>query len=215
MLAAQKPALKRALPNPLGSKPVTELTKPKPVTERELAHETATLPDEHPAFRASAAGEYFSILLDSKGRVFTNGACVDGRLGQGHEDQSLVREEQPLMFSAGGAIVCVAAGKKHAVAVTADGRAYTWGQGKFGQLGLGDGLNRLSPTLVDLPGARIVHAAAGEWHTLFVDAEGRAYSCGRNGHGQLGLGDTGSSASTRRSCACARRSFRQPEAAST
>lgn len=49
-----------------------------------------------------------------------------------------------------------------------------------------------SPTLISsLAGAiKIVQAAAGLSHTLLLSDSGDVYSCGWNGDGQLGLGDT-------------------------
>lgn len=50
-----------------------------------------------------------------------------------------------------------------------------------GQLGLGDTANRNMPTLVTaLDGHDIVAAAAGKFHTVFVTADGRSFTCGSN-----------------------------------
>jgi alpha-tubulin suppressor-like RCC1 family protein len=42
----------------------------------------------------------------------------------------------------------VAAGENHSAALAADGRVFTWGRGKYGQLGLGDFSSQQSPTPV-------------------------------------------------------------------
>ena len=42
----------------------------------------------------------------------------------------------------------VSLGWDHCVAVSADGRAYSWGKNSFGQLGHGDKAARLAPTLI-------------------------------------------------------------------
>ena len=39
-------------------------------------------------------------------------------------------------------------------------------------------------------GSRVVMVACGGYHTMAVTAAGHAWTCGRNGSGQLGVGDT-------------------------
>ncbi len=46
---------------------------------------------------------------------------------------------------------------------------YVWGRGDLGQLGVGDDNNHNSPTLVaTLANKKIVHVAAGDYHTAFL-----------------------------------------------
>ena len=45
----------------------------------------------------------------------------------------------------------VAAGAEHTAAVTEDGELYGWGWGRYGNLGLGDRMDRLVPEKVFLP----------------------------------------------------------------
>src|SRR5207247_1128211 len=61
-----------------------------------------------------------------------------------------------------------------------------WGNNLNGQLGV-DGHERLTPVKVKgLP--RIIHVAAGMFHSLAVDATGHVWVWGQNSHGQLGDG---------------------------
>ncbi|PNH05248.1 putative E3 ubiquitin-protein ligase, partial [Tetrabaena socialis] len=63
----------------------------------------------------------------------------------------------------------VAAGDNHSGALTADGRVFTWGRGKYGQLGHGDWSNRSSPEPVSaLRGLRATQLACGGGHTLVI-----------------------------------------------
>jgi alpha-tubulin suppressor-like RCC1 family protein len=69
---------------------------------------------------------------------------------------------------------------------------YTWGYNVNGQLGLGDhgdGTHRLVPTLVDGVNG-VVAVAAGDFHSFALSRNGTVMTCGENGEGQLGLGDT-------------------------
>ena len=44
--------------------------------------------------------------------------------------------------------MCVSAGYRHSACVTQDGQLFTWGEGDYGRLGLGDNTSRNVPTLV-------------------------------------------------------------------
>lgn len=78
----------------------------------------------------------------------------------------------------------------HSVIITSDGKAMTWGRNDKGQLGLGDLVTRAEPTLVKgLEGHKIVSAACGKGHTLFLTDTGVVFACGENKMGQLGLGN--------------------------
>lgn len=86
------------------------------------------------------------------------------------------------------------------------GIAHTCGLAEHGQLGLApavfvdrhDGVKVVRiPYAVNEPfkepksreaTIKIVNAACGDAHTVFLSEEGRAYSCGSNSHGQLGIG---------------------------
>jgi len=56
----------------------------------------------------------------------------------------------------------------------------TCGSNSFGQLGVGDVVMRNVPTKVSFPhsGTKIVHIAAGSYHTVALDIHGTVYSCG-------------------------------------
>ena len=89
----------------------------------------------------------------------------------------------------GVAFVAVSAGAYHTLALTSTGAVYAWGRNDSGQLGLADGLraDHATPVPVVLPaGVTFVAVAAGYDHSLAMAADGRVYSWGGNGRGQLG-----------------------------
>lgn len=56
----------------------------------------------------------------------------------------------------------VAAGENHSAALAADGRVFTWGRGKYGQLGLGDFSSKQSPSPVKaIAGVPMVQVRGG------------------------------------------------------
>jgi hypothetical protein len=93
----------------------------------------------------------------------------------------------------GSKIVTVAAGGRHTMAVGVDGALWAWGEGFYGQLGLGDTNNRLVPTLVGAEevfgGSQVRTIACGRDHTLAVTEAGELWVWGQGVQGQLGLND--------------------------
>jgi alpha-tubulin suppressor-like RCC1 family protein len=84
----------------------------------------------------------------------------------------------------------IAAGNYHSLALDADGRLYAAGRNYFGQLGLGDADDRWKfAEIASLNGKKIVAIAAGDSHSLALDADGKVYGTGDNDFGQLGLGE--------------------------
>ena len=85
-------------------------------------------------------------------------------------------------------------GYGHSLALTEDGKVYSWGWNERGQLGLGNTEKRLTPSLVTaLDNKNITRLSTQDFdkhHSIVMDSEGRLYSWGDNTHSQLGLGDT-------------------------
>eukprot|EP00798_Chlamydomonas_sp_ICE-L_P023798 gene23798-9361_t len=85
----------------------------------------------------------------------------------------------------------VACGAHYSSAISRRGELFTWGLGCNGELGQG----RWTPLEVNLPRqcllpqVRIVSVTCGANHTLAVGESGTLWSCGKNYHGQLGLGN--------------------------
>ncbi|XP_053697522.1 probable E3 ubiquitin-protein ligase HERC3 [Sabethes cyaneus] len=89
-------------------------------------------------------------------------------------------------------IAQVVVGFAHCLVLTSNGEVYSWGSGARGQLGNGIITPRQKlPQLVEaLAGVKIVHIAAGAWHSAAVSSFGDLYTWGCNDRGQLGIMDT-------------------------
>ena len=84
----------------------------------------------------------------------------------------------------------VAVGDHHTLCITADGSSVSWGNNNKGQLGVADTEGRRVPTMVTgLQGKRVVHVAAGEYHTICSTEDGSVSTWGAGDSEQLGLGD--------------------------
>ena len=88
-------------------------------------------------------------------------------------------------------LVDISCGKYFTAAVTAEGRLYTWGQGRDYSLGHGDrDLQRLPKQVQALSSSKITRVACGRNFTVALDSEGSVYTWGSNDYGQLGVGQT-------------------------
>lgn len=93
-----------------------------------------------------AAGSCHSLALTSNAIAFSCGQGDFGALG--HGDTVSLSTLTPIVSLHGFGIVQVDCGEYHSAALSVDGRVWTWGRGKHGQLGNGDRNNSLRPFLV-------------------------------------------------------------------
>ncbi len=70
------------------------------------------------------------------------------------------------------------------------GQLWVWGDNFYGQLGLGDRINRNTPTLVPVPSgaSKWVLVAGGANFTIAVADSDKLYTWGLNDKGQIGIG---------------------------
>ncbi|XP_037686168.1 E3 ISG15--protein ligase HERC5 isoform X2 [Choloepus didactylus] len=137
-----------------------------------------------------SAGEAHSMALSMSGNIYSWGKNDLGQLGLGHtndkDSPSLIEEldNQKVEF-----LTC---GGSHTALLTEDGLVFTFGGGKYGQLGHNSTQNELRPRLVtELVGNRVTQIACGRWHTLaFASDLGKVFAFGSGKEGQLGNGGT-------------------------
>ena len=138
-----------------------------------------------------ACGFVHTLVLTAMGLVWCCGRNDCGELGHGDEADKLVLTLVGEEGFRGVQIVMVAAGEAHSVALGAEGRVWTWGAGRDGQLGHNNREDRLVPMQLAgeaLGGAAAVLVAAGASHTVAVTLEGELWVWGCGRWGQLGLG---------------------------
>ena len=81
----------------------------------------------------------------------------------------------------------IAAGQHHSLGIK-NGELYSFGQNTFGQLGIGNNIQQLSPVKVGNK-SDWTKVIAGNYHSVAIDSTGVLWSFGKNDYGQLGLGD--------------------------
>eukprot|EP00106_Octopus_bimaculoides_P003264 XP_014770706.1 PREDICTED: uncharacterized protein LOC106869467 [Octopus bimaculoides] len=137
----------------------------------------------------TCGGEHI-LALSSQG-VYSWGSSKYGQVGVGAYHHYYTR---PMLVESLSSECCVSlvCGQYHSVALTNDGKVFTWGWGVHGQLGHGDAENQSVPKLIScLPTAkeiRTIQLAAGYAHTMVLSQQGDVYSFGCGYFGQLGLG---------------------------
>ena len=147
-----------------------------------------------------SAGSYHSIAVNSNGDLYSWGWNGQGQLGNGTNTDSNV----PLPVRAAGTpmagkkIVHVSTGgnfyKGSSLALSSEGKVYSWGANDQGQLGNGTATNSNLPVEVKtegtpMAGKKIIQTAIGVTHSMALDSEGKVYSWGENVNGLLGTGD--------------------------
>ena len=140
-----------------------------------------------------AAGELFTVFLTTSGEVYTSGAGA--YMGIAKWRNSSVAQAERVDTLLGSNVALIAAGASHAFSVTSTGEIYAWGNGKAGQLGLGDDVFNLDDCHIQVPrkvniciptdGGEIIGASAGQSHSLFWTSNGLLLGCGSNKYGQL------------------------------
>jgi alpha-tubulin suppressor-like RCC1 family protein len=150
---------------------------------------------------AIAAGGSHSLALKSNGTVFSWGSNTAGQLGVANGKKGISLSKTPVQVkdpadSTGNltAVISVAAGKSHSVALKSAGSVWTWGDNTSGQLGNNNSsvTSSYSPVAVfGLSGMVEIGSQAEAQSTLALDSFSRLWGWGRNYWGELGIGSDG------------------------
>uniref|UniRef100_A0ACD5YSG1 Uncharacterized protein n=1 Tax=Avena sativa TaxID=4498 RepID=A0ACD5YSG1_AVESA len=108
-----------------------------------------------------------TVALTISGVVFIIGSKQHVQLGKHQsDDTSICSVEGPLKTEF---VREISSGSSHVAVLTTNGKVYTWGKGTDGQLGLGDYVDRSSPTLVEsLEDMQVESIACGSNFTVAV-----------------------------------------------
>ncbi|XP_036789395.1 probable E3 ubiquitin-protein ligase HERC3 isoform X2 [Oncorhynchus mykiss] len=140
-----------------------------------------------PLVQITAGGEH-SFALSLSGAVFGWGKNTAGQLGLG--DTTNRRAPAHVDCLNLKKTVLISCGGEHTAVLTKGGVVFTFGSGRYGQLGHNSLRDELRPRVVgQLCGLKVTQIACGRHHTLaFVGPSNKIYSFGRGEQGQLGNG---------------------------
>ncbi|KAM6105756.1 putative E3 ubiquitin-protein ligase HERC4 [Pterocles gutturalis] len=162
----------------------------------QLGHEKARKRPEHVGaldaqnIVSVSCGEAHTLALNDKGQVYAWGLSTDGQLGLPGTEEC-IRVPRNIKSLSEIQIVQVACGYYHSLALSKGSEVFSWGQNKYGQLGLGyEYKKQNSPHVIkSLLGIPFAQIAAGGAHSFVLTLSGAIFGWGRNKFGQLGLND--------------------------
>ncbi|KAI9154028.1 hypothetical protein LWI28_020122 [Acer negundo] len=115
-----------------------------------------------------AAGLWHTVCISVDGRVYVFGGNQFGQLGTGADQAETLPKLLDAPSLENKRAKMVSCGARHSAILTDDGQVLSWGWNKYGQLGLGDSIDRNIPSQVPIDGCLPKNVACGWWHTLLL-----------------------------------------------
>lgn len=154
------------------------------------------------AIQVLTASESFAFLLTNLGHVYSWGYGGKGALGTGNLNATVLTPQR-VQFSTleeSDYIIQIQAGKEHALALSLEGRVFSWGQNVYGQLGNVSTQPAYEPVEVDFKyslggpsitswGETIVHIFSRSFNSFAITNLGQIWGWGWGSGYQIGDGD--------------------------
>eukprot|EP00742_Colponemidia_sp_Colp-10_P002210 GILJ01002363.1.p1 GENE.GILJ01002363.1~~GILJ01002363.1.p1 ORF type:complete len:646 (-),score=71.18 GILJ01002363.1:240-2123(-) len=145
--------------------------------------------------RTVAMGNAHTAVALDTGQVYAWGCTGASRLGvdktEASQDEMIFEPRLVLGFPASRRVQKISCGDYHTVAVTEDFKVYGWGSNVFGQLGVGDEIERPRPTLLEaFRDTQILSTACGPLFTAAIAVTGELFTWGFGDKGVLGHCDS-------------------------
>jgi alpha-tubulin suppressor-like RCC1 family protein len=135
--------------------------------------------------RRIACGKYHTVVLSVEGAVFSFGAGMSGQLGRTCSwESSAPWQPDRVIFPTNDQddaihVIQIVCGDEHTVCLTDLGRAFSFGSGCYGQLGLGSVRSYRVPVPLRMRGKLSELAAGANW-SLLRDRSGKVLQAGRD-----------------------------------
>ncbi|XP_048453850.1 E3 ubiquitin-protein ligase HERC2 [Rhincodon typus] len=138
-----------------------------------------------------AGGSKSLFAVTAEGKVYACGEATNGRLGLGLSSGTIpIPRQISALSNYVVKKVAVHSGGRHAMALTVDGKVFSWGEGDDGKLGHFSRMNCDKPRLIEaLKTKRIRDIACGSSHSAAITSSGELYTWGLGEYGRLGHGD--------------------------
>ena len=150
---------------------------------------------------SAACGNEHSLILSTDKNVYSFGNNEDGVLGIENNKLKSCKFIKVNFGKYNNRIKSIASGTIHNIALTDDGKIFSWGSAQGGQLGFSEQyLTKFkdfyipTPTIVPIKykktngDMKIIKISCGEAHTIVLNDKREVYSWGFGSNGQLGLG---------------------------
>ena len=137
-----------------------------------------------------ACGDSHCLVVARDGTLFSFGRNQNGQLGLGDTEDRLSPCVVQFFRDVGTRVRRAAGGAEHSAVTDARGAMYTFGWGRYGNLGHGHARDLHVPTLVEsLEGQHVTDPICGWRHSAALTDGGRLWTFGWSKYGQLGHGD--------------------------
>jgi alpha-tubulin suppressor-like RCC1 family protein len=115
-----------------------------------------------------SAGLWHTVCISTDGDVYSFGGNQFGQLGTATDQAETIPRllDAPSLENVHAKVV--SCGARHSAVLTDDGKVFCWGWNKYGQLGLGDVIDRNVPCEVPIEEFIVKNVACGWWHTLLL-----------------------------------------------
>jgi len=137
--------------------------------------------------QVSCGASHTACILED-GSIWTFGDGGYGRLGHGNntEIQLVPKKVESISLR----VLQVSCGTSHTACILEDGTLWTFGYGRYGQLGHGNNTeNQLVPKKVESISLRVLQISCGASHTVCILEDGTLWTFGYGRLGQLGHGN--------------------------
>ncbi|CCI45586.1 unnamed protein product [Albugo candida] len=143
----------------------------------------------HRIVNVSCGGAH-TVVVSDQNSVFVFGRGRNGRLGLGDTKCHDTPQQVPTWNFRKQRIIKIVCGWNFTIALSLEGRVFSWGKQSEGQCGLGfSDQDELSPCLIEkLFDSRIIDVACGYTHSLALTSQHEVLSWGLGEYGQLGRG---------------------------
>ena len=129
-------------------------------------------------------GDYYSLLLTSKGYAYSFGDNNYGQLGL--NDKNIKSTDIPTIILNIPEIQRIECGYWHCMCIDVNNNLWAFGHNNYGQLGLGDTKNRYKPILHPIL-SNIIDISSKGMHTFIKTQDNKIYGFGDNKYSQLGI----------------------------
>jgi len=136
-------------------------------------------------WKSVSCGDLHTLAIKTDGTLWSWGLGSSGQIGVAN----IVQRNTPVTTLAGGTDWRYVASMRgnHSMAIKTDGSLWVWGLNDYGQLGIDDNTNRITPVTTILGGNDWRSVAGGLNHTIALKTDGTLWTWGRNSYGQLGI----------------------------
>ncbi|PWZ11180.1 Ultraviolet-B receptor UVR8 [Zea mays] len=115
-----------------------------------------------------AAGLWHTVCTSVDGDVYSFGGNQFGQLGTGSDQAETLPKLVDATSLENKNARSVSCGARHSAIITDEGEVFCWGWNKYGQLGLGDSMDRNVPCSVRVDAYHPLNVSCGWWHTLVL-----------------------------------------------